>query len=598
MDELLAISDRVKQGLGDGAAVVLGAAADGKALLVGQPRARGGRRRPVGRGASSARWPRSWAAGAAARRRWRAPAARTRRARRGARRRPGAPDDGPGGVKVLALDHGSARTGVAVSDPTGTIARPLPADRAASTRRPGAGELDAVIATEAAARASWWASRGRCRASGAPRRAAAAGFAGRLRARVDVPVELWDERLTTVEAVAPRPRGRLAGRPRQPRGLRAAGGLPGGAAVSRPRGRGYSVHGRRERGRARPRRSLWLVVIVVMVAAAALALAAPFGRRRRPAAAARPRCPRSELLIREGLRREDVARAPRRGDADPGRALPRARPPRARAAARWRGRDRPTSLEGFLFPATYEITEDTTAAELVDLQLARLRGQHRRHPATRYAAARNLTRFDVLTIASMIEREVAVPSRAPARGARDLQPPAGRDAARHRRDGAVRDRGVEDRADGDRPRDRLALQHTPLHAVCRPARSRAPAPTASGPPRARRRPTSSTTWRATTAPGATTSRPTPEQFEQDVPALAGQPAVTIDGRTRVAGIIGWPVEHSLSPAMHNAAFAALGLNWIYAAFPVASGPGPRGGARAWRPPVARASTSRSPTSRR
>ena len=42
----------------------------------------------------------------------------------------------------------------------------------------------------------------------------------------------------------------------------------------------------------------------------------------------------------------------------------------------------------------------------------------------------------------------------------------------------------------------------------------------------------------------------------------------IDGRTRVAGIIGWPVEHSLSPAMHNAAFGALGLNWVYAAFPV------------------------------
>jgi shikimate dehydrogenase len=42
----------------------------------------------------------------------------------------------------------------------------------------------------------------------------------------------------------------------------------------------------------------------------------------------------------------------------------------------------------------------------------------------------------------------------------------------------------------------------------------------------------------------------------------------IDARTRVAGIIGWPVEHSLSPAMHNAAFAALGLNWVYAAFPV------------------------------
>lgn len=43
----------------------------------------------------------------------------------------------------------------------------------------------------------------------------------------------------------------------------------------------------------------------------------------------------------------------------------------------------------------------------------------------------------------------------------------------------------------------------------------------------------------------------------------------IDGRTRVTGIIGWPVAHSLSPAMHNAAFRSLALNWIYAAFPVA-----------------------------
>jgi len=32
-------------------------------------------------------------------------------------------------VKVLALDHGRARTGVAVSDPTGALARPLPAIR-------------------------------------------------------------------------------------------------------------------------------------------------------------------------------------------------------------------------------------------------------------------------------------------------------------------------------------------------------------------------------------------------------------------------------------------------------------------------------------
>lgn len=34
------------------------------------------------------------------------------------------------------------------------------------------------------------------------------------------------------------------------------------------------------------------------------------------------------------------------------------------------------------------------------------------------------------------------------------------------------------------------------------------------------------------------------------------------------GLLGWPVEHSLSPAMHNAAFAALGLDWRYDLLPV------------------------------
>ena len=33
------------------------------------------------------------------------------------------------------------------------------------------------------------------------------------------------------------------------------------------------------------------------------------------------------------------------------------------------------------------------------------------------------------------------------------------------------------------------------------------------------------------------------------------------------GIIGWPVEHSLSPRMHNAAFAELDLDWVYVALP-------------------------------
>jgi len=41
-----------------------------------------------------------------------------------------------------------------------------------------------------------------------------------------------------------------------------------------------------------------------------------------------------------------------------------------------------------------------------------------------------------------------------------------------------------------------------------------------------------------------------------------------DATTRLTGILGWPVEHSLSPTMHNAAFAALDLNWAYLAFAV------------------------------
>ena len=47
----------------------------------------------------------------------------------------------------------------------------------------------------------------------------------------------------------------------------------------------------------------------------------------------------------------------------------------------------------------------------------------------------------------------------------------------------------------------------------------------------------------------------------------------ITGATRVVGVIGDPVGHSRSPAMHNAAFEALGLDWVYVAFPVRRGAG-------------------------
>ena len=43
--------------------------------------------------------------------------------------------------------------------------------------------------------------------------------------------------------------------------------------------------------------------------------------------------------------------------------------------------------------------------------------------------------------------------------------------------------------------------------------------------------------------------------------------IEVSGATRLVGILGWPVEHSLSPRMHNAAFAALGLDWAYVPLP-------------------------------
>lgn len=42
----------------------------------------------------------------------------------------------------------------------------------------------------------------------------------------------------------------------------------------------------------------------------------------------------------------------------------------------------------------------------------------------------------------------------------------------------------------------------------------------------------------------------------------------IDGSTKIVGVYGAPILHTASPAMHNAAFQALGMNWAYLAFHV------------------------------
>ncbi len=67
------------------------------------------------------------------------------------------------------------------------------------------------------------------------------------------------------------------------------------------------------------------------------------------------------------------------------------------------------SIEGFLFPATYEFSQYTSSAELVRDQLRSFRKQWGK-VSLRYAKSKNLTPYDVLVIASMIEKETVAPA--------------------------------------------------------------------------------------------------------------------------------------------------------------------------------------------
>ena len=103
-------------------------------------------------------------------------------------------------MKVLALDYGSARTGVAVSDPTGTLARPLEvienASKPAGLRRlaelvesEGADEI--VVGLPVTLRGERGAQADETEA-----------FVSALRGITDVPIETFDERFTTKLAEA------------------------------------------------------------------------------------------------------------------------------------------------------------------------------------------------------------------------------------------------------------------------------------------------------------------------------------------------------------------------------------------------------------
>jgi len=107
-------------------------------------------------------------------------------------------------MRVLALDHGTARIGCAISDPSGTLATPLPVIEPAEVR--SVAELVAEHEVE-------------CIVVGLPlhlsgeegsQAALVRTFCKELEAIIDVPVETYDERLTTRMADASRREGASA----------------------------------------------------------------------------------------------------------------------------------------------------------------------------------------------------------------------------------------------------------------------------------------------------------------------------------------------------------------------------------------------------
>jgi len=96
---------------------------------------------------------------------------------------------------VMALDYGSARTGVAVSDPTGTVARPLGVVEGAATDA-GLAQLARLVREEAPGRVVVGLPL-TLRGTRGEQAAETERFAEALQRVLDIPVELFDERFTT-----------------------------------------------------------------------------------------------------------------------------------------------------------------------------------------------------------------------------------------------------------------------------------------------------------------------------------------------------------------------------------------------------------------
>src|SRR3954452_21021600 len=103
-------------------------------------------------------------------------------------------------MRVLALDYGAARCGCAVSDPTGTLATPIEEVERPGTRK-GMNRIVGIVRERGIKQVVVGLPIGLSGADPAQTRECRA-FAERLRERLQVPVEMYDERFTTSIAAA------------------------------------------------------------------------------------------------------------------------------------------------------------------------------------------------------------------------------------------------------------------------------------------------------------------------------------------------------------------------------------------------------------
>jgi UPF0755 protein len=184
----------------------------------------------------------------------------------------------------------------------------------------------------------------------------------------------------------------------------------------------------RSQGRLFVRRALALVLLAAVVAAVGWVGAMAIGATGEDAAAPPPTTtapppPKPlKIIFPEGFTRRDmggritavngIARKTRKIDPklDEREYLRLTR--RSRLPGEFAGDGKRRHLEGFLFPATYEFLGKTTTKQLVNKQLVAFNRNWAKLDLA-YARSKNLTAYDVLTIASMVEKETLAPEERP-----------------------------------------------------------------------------------------------------------------------------------------------------------------------------------------